>query len=199
MLKLRSNKYKDILIEGKVSRLGEYSTAPILDRNRAGVSIVDNDGETLHFAGLEMPKTLDDKIRPGEQVSMKILRFRFNDHNLGFLYAVKPEKEGKWFTDTNLKTKLGEFLFYGYKRFRVLRLAGCIMFGIFGAPVLWLAFWAAMGFSNGGWAALAGTVISISLFWWPVMFAGKTARVSEHLEGLIDEGAVNLSAAIDKY
>src|SRR5690625_4921159 len=171
MLNLRSDLFKDILIEGTITSQGEYDMLDRLRRTAEGYSIVDKDGVTVHFEGLSVPKALDDKLEVGQPISMRILRFRAKKNvNTGYVYAVKPADEERWYVDSNCIKDLNQLISFGYKR---IRWPGAPVFA-FGVALLaflpaWLAVFALFGFSYGIFSGVVAAVGLLVFFGCPVV------------------------------
>lgn len=92
--------FKYISIEGTLKSRGEYSTNSTEYRNYEAVTIVDKDGEEVHFHVLSISKRIDESIKYNTPMTFYILRQRAGDKMIGILYALESDNVKYYYPDT---------------------------------------------------------------------------------------------------
>lgn len=91
---------KYIKIEGKLKSRGEYITSAAEYRPYEAVSIIDTDGDEVHFHTLSISKRMDEALDFNKPITFYILRCRVDEKLVGVLYAAESEGEKIYYPDT---------------------------------------------------------------------------------------------------
>lgn len=95
-----NSKLKYICIEGRITSRGEYITESMEYRPYEAVTIIDNDGDEVHFSMLSISKRMDDLITLGEKCRMYILRFKHKNKLYGVLFAAEVSDRKHFYPET---------------------------------------------------------------------------------------------------
>lgn len=193
---------KYIKVSGAMVSRGEYNTGSVDMRPYTAVTIVDDQGETLYFERLTIPKRLDDHIQLNRQSSFIIFRYRNANGMEGSLLAL--ESEGQKFLFMREALVLIKSLSQSYSARVQLILSthiSAIAIVAGGALCLGLGFLIGSIFSKP-----AGVVLGLGAggFWIyfiysPVVRWKRHAGLS-YFEGLlVEEGFTALPVTSDKY
>ncbi|MFT6905189.1 MAG: hypothetical protein ACJAS1_001843 [Oleiphilaceae bacterium] len=187
---------KDITVNGVIKNLGEYDANLMELRAHEGVSIIDEDGDTLHFSMLLIPKSLSDKIKLGKSTTLNIIRIKSKSKLIGSVYAVKTEDD-IGYIDSELSLQATKTLIRAnYKRY----LGGNPGAILTAATFLFLLGWIGLGvyFNNATSGGVAAAMITLSFYLWP-MIVPALANISERLLEPISDGYKDVRATASKY
>jgi hypothetical protein len=87
----KKKELKYIKVSGAIVARGEYDASAVNSRPYTAVTIVDEQGEQLHFQALIIPKRLDDQITLNKPMHFIILRFRGKKGMVGCLLALETD------------------------------------------------------------------------------------------------------------
>jgi len=201
------NSLKYIKIKGTLQSRGEYTTDPAEYRPYEAVTIVDDEGEEVHFYTLSMSKRMDDDLDFDQSMSFYILRHRVKDKMGGFLYAVECAGKKIFYPDTAIPY-LKDFVLTSSGRYPYIinssaPVAALIVSGVL-TVALYVALGAAFGLTDKIMAiALVFGVLSFGLtgfyMYSPVIFKTKRAGLSEMKKNLTDDGFDTTSGNNSKY
>ncbi len=195
-MKFLRNNTKNITVTGIIQSLGEYDMRPIELRMHEGVSILDEDGETLHFSLLIIPKSLSDKIKVGKKFTLNIIRVKQKAKLAGSVYAVKEEGEiGYIDSDLSLKA-VNTIIRSSYKRFAGGRPDAILMFVGF----LFVLGWIGIGitFKNAVFGGVTSGLLTLSYYIWPLTIPAL-AKMNELVLQPLSKGYQDVRSTNEKY
>lgn len=91
---------KYVKIEGTLKSRGEYLISPAEYRPYEAVTLVDNDGDEIHFHTLSISKRMDESLNFEHPMTFYILRYRHKEKMVGVLYAVESNGDKVYYPDT---------------------------------------------------------------------------------------------------
>lgn len=179
------NKYlKYIKIKGILKSRGEYITDSAEYRPYDAVTILDSDGEEIHFHSLIMLKRMDDAIDYSKEITFYILRARRKDKMAGVLYAVDTGTKKIYYPDLALEAlksfALGTSL--RIQNFGCLFPIAMLFLVVIGLTLhIWLDF-------DGTLSALIGGITGFIFMLYPMFTKGQRAGISEMQSILMKDG-----------
>lgn len=93
---------KYIKIKGVMTSRGEYRTASDAYRPYEAVTIIDEDGSSVHFYSLLISKRMDEDIILNEPCTFYILRYRSGDTMSGAVFAIDSKGKKIYYPDTSI-------------------------------------------------------------------------------------------------
>lgn len=187
---------KDIIVNGIIKSLGEYDTSLMEVRVHEGVSILDEEGDTLHFSMLLIPKSLSDKINLGEKMTLNIIRIKSKKRLVGSVYAVKTEGD-IGYIDSELSLQATKSLIRAnYKRCMGGNPGAILMSATFLFFFGWFGF--GVYFNNVMSGGVASGCMTLAFYFWPLLVPSLT-NVKEHLLSPLSQGYKDVRATASKY
>lgn len=189
---------KYVKIEGTLKSRGDYIISPSEYRPYGAVTIVDNDGDEIHFHTLSISKRMDSDLNFGKKMSFYILRYRQKDKLIGVLYAVEANGTKLYYPDTAIPA-LKSLGLQVTKRYQcMLDPTALIAILIFGGGIISLGFGVGLGFSFIPAAILGFGGVSgyLSL---PMIFQSYGAGIPQMTEILESSGFDTSTTTNTKY
>lgn len=182
-------KLKYIKVNGSIKSKGEYSKTSGVDLYRPyeAVTIVDQEGEELHFNSLIISKRLDDNIKINQPATFYILRYRDGETLHGVVYALDLEGKKLFFPETAIKTlcEMGLQCSIRFTSGSNPFFTGFILVAI-GLPVMaGLIKFFSVGFYTSGFIGLASALMFLT---WPMINSKKRAGIPEMYKILQADG-----------
>ena len=197
-LSLMKKNLKYVKIEGTLKSRGDYIISPSEYRPYGAVTIVDNDGDEIHFHTLSISKRMDEDLSFGKPMVFYILRYRQKEKLIGVLYAVENDGTKLYYPDTAIPA-LKSLGLQVTKRYQcMLDPTAMIAILIFGGGIISLGFGVGLGFSFIPAALLGfgGVAGYLSL---PMIFQAEGAGISE-MQDILDSSGFNTTASTNsKY
>ncbi len=184
---------KYVSIEGALKSKGEYKTSPAEYRPYEAVTIVDKDGDEIHFHTLSISKRMDESLDFNTQMTFYILRYRLKEKMFGILYAIEVEGKKIFYPDTALPA-LKSFGLTVRNRYQFIVNPAAAM----GALVL-VGGALSLGFGIGlGLGLIPGAVLGFGgmsfYLYSPMIFKDKGAGISE-MEGILNSAGFNAASS----
>ncbi len=189
---------KYIKIEGVLKSRGEYCTSPAEYRPYEAVTIVDGEGDEIHFHTLSISKRMDESVDFNKSMTFYILRYRVKDKMIGVLYALEFEGKKIFYPDTAIP-ELKSLGLQVRKRNQFITDPAFLMgIMILGGGLLALALCLGLGFDYKVAMLLGFGCMGLYLFS-PFIFQAKGAGLSEMKKILVAEGFNVTSRTNSKY
>jgi len=187
---------KNITVNGVIESLGEYNADLIELRAHEGVSILDEDGDTLHFSMLLIPKSLSDKINLSKKMTLNIIRIKSKKRLIGSVYAVKAEDE-IGYIDSELSLQATKSLIRANYKRSMGSNPGMILMS---ATFLFFFGWFGLGmyFNNATSGAVVAGGMIMAFYLWPLIVP-SLANIKEHLLMPLSQGYKDVRATASKY
>ncbi len=189
---------KYIKIEGVLKSKGEYITSPAEYRPYEAVTIVDSEGDEIHFHTLSISKRMDESLDFKQTMTFYILRYRVKEKMVGVLYAVECDGKKIFYPDTAIPAlkSLGLQVRGRYQFITSPQAAmGSIIFGGGGIATF---LGAGLGF-NPIIACVLGFGGLIFYLYSPVFFKSKGAGISQMQSIMQTDGFDTSSSTNSKY
>lgn len=118
---------KHIKIKGTLKSRGEYLTADSEFRPYEAVTLVDSEGDEVHFHSLIISKRMDDSIDYSKEITFYILRLKNKENMAGVLYAVDTGIDKIYYPNLTLNI-LKKFALNTSFRMQFANEVGCALF-----------------------------------------------------------------------
>lgn len=189
---------KYIKIKGTLKSRGEYITTPKEYRPYEAVTIVDSEGDEVHFQTLIISKRMDESLDYSKEITFYILRFKNKIKMAGVLYAVDTGTKKIYYPDL-AKDLLIDFAMGTSLIMQLNREIGCIV-------VIIMFFLIVIGLILNNWFELDGTmsvwiggIAGFMFVFSPLFTKGRRAGISE-MESLLTRDGFDLSSTTNsKY
>lgn len=182
-----NKKLKYIKIKGRLKARGEYLTADAEYRPYEAVTLVDNEGDEIHFHSLIISKRMDDAIDYSKEITFYILRFKNKEKMVGVLYAADTGTAKIYYPELALDA-LKSFALGTSFRYQFAGNVGCILFIIMFFLVVvglilhhWLDF-------NGTLSMWIGGIAGALFIFYPLLTKHRRAGIEEMKSILANDG-----------
>ena len=189
---------KYVKIEGKLKSRGEYATSPAEYRPYEAVTLVDNDGDEIHFHTLSISKRMDESLNFDNPMTFYILRYRHKDKMVGVLYAIESDGTKVYYPDTAIPALKALGLQVRNRYQVIVNPVGAMGILIVAGGALSLALGFGLGFDFAT-AAIIGFGGMGFYMVYPLIFRSKGAGISKMLSILESAGFNTTSSTNAKY
>lgn len=186
---------KYIKIKGTLKSRGEYITNPAEHRPYEAVTLVDSEGDEIHFHSLIFSKRMDDALDYSKELTFYILRAKKKDKMAGVLYAVDTGTKKIYYPDLAIEA-LKSFALGTSLRIQNF---GCLFpIAMFFLVVIGLTLhiWLDL---DGTLSALIGGITGFIFMLYPIFTKGQRAGISEMQSILTKDGFDVGSTGNSKY
>lgn len=189
---------KYVKIEGRLKSRGEYDSSIAEHRPYEAVTIIDNEGDEIHFHTLQISKRMDESLNFHNHMSFYILRYRRKEKMFGVLYAVECNGNKVYYPDTAIPI-LKSFALQSRNRYHFIREpVTAIGFIISGGGALSLALGFGIGIDLVPAATFGFGGMALYMHY-PLIFKSKCAGISKMVDILNSAGFNTNSNTNSKY
>lgn len=178
---------KHIKIKGTLKSRGEYLTADSEFRPYEAVTLVDSEGDEIHFHLLIISKRMDDAIDFSKEITFYIFRLKNKEHMTGVLYAVDTGAKKIYYPNLTLDL-LKKFALKTSVRMQIANDVGCALFIIMFLLVVFAAILYNWFEVNGTLSLWLGGISGGVLFFYPLFTMNKRAGIAEMHSVLKSDG-----------
>lgn len=179
-----NGRLKYIAIKGTLISKGEQRMQSTIYRPYESVSIVDTDGDEVHFRLLTLPKRLDDKVDMSKTMTFYILRYWHKENFSGVCYAIEADGEKYYYPNEAIPMlkRLGLESGARGKMLSMMPGSAITVIGFLGgALTVGLALGTSLDLATSSAVGFGSAVLYILM---PLFFRSKAAGLSEMKAGL---------------